>query len=217
MVFLYRIRAGQNATACKVLATLSLVLLCQPREAMAHHMIDGEAPRSLLGGFISGLAHPVIGPDHLAFILAVGLIAAAIAGGGVLPIVFLSASLTGCLLHLTGVTVAGSEIAISVSVLGAGAFLAADKKVRPLLLAVGLLFAGAFHGYAYGESMVGSEPAPLVAYLLGLVVIQYVVAMGTFTAARRFDARSLPGRDLTMRAAGVIVGVVGVVTFALAL
>ena len=81
MVSHYHTWFGRTAGARKVLATLALMLLCLPKAAMAHHMTGGEVPRSVLGGFLSGLAHPVIGPDHLAFILAVGLIAAAFARG----------------------------------------------------------------------------------------------------------------------------------------
>ncbi len=216
MVSHYHTWLGRTAGVRKVLATLALVLLCVPKAAMAHHM-TGEVPRTFFAGLLSGLAHPVIGPDHLAFILAVGFIAAAFARGRIFPLVFLGASLVGLVIHLMGVTVAGGEIAVAVSVVGAGAFLAADKKVRPLLLGVGFALAGAFHGYAYGESVVGAEPAPLGAYLLGLVVIQYAVAMGAFAAARRLDGRSLPWRNVAIRAAGVTVGVTGVVVLALAI
>ena len=45
--------------------------------------MDGELPASLGQGLLSGLAHPVIGLDHLAFIVAAGLIAGA-AGLGLL-------------------------------------------------------------------------------------------------------------------------------------
>ncbi len=219
MVSHYHTWLGRTAGVRKVLATLALVLLCLPKAAMAHHMTGGEVPRTFFAGLLSGLAHPVIGPDHLAFILAVGIIAAAFARGRgrIFPLVFLGASLAGCVIHLMGVTVAGGEIGVAVSVVGAGAFLAADKKVRPLLLGVGFALAGAFHGYAYGESVVGAEPAPLGAYLLGLVVIQYAVAMGAFAAVRRLDGRSLPWRNVAIRAAGVTVGVTGVVVLALAI
>ena len=206
---------ARTAAARKVLATLTVVLLTQPQEAMAHHMIGGAAPRSVLGGFFSGLAHPVIGPDHLAFILAVGIIAAAFAKGGIFPVVFLSTSMAGCVLRLTGVTVAGGEVAAAVTVVAAGVFLAVDRKVRRSRLVVGLALAGAFHGYAYGESIVGAEPTPIFGYLLGLAMIQYAVAMGAFAVARRFDDRALPGRDMAMRAAGITVGLIGVVAFAL--
>ena len=92
----YHTWLGRTAGVRKVLATLTLVLLCLPKAAMAHHMPDGEVPRTFFAGLLSGLAHPVIGPDHLAFILAVGIIAAAFGQGRIFPLVFLGASLAGC-------------------------------------------------------------------------------------------------------------------------
>jgi urease accessory protein len=38
--------------------------------------------------------------------------------------------------------------------------------------------AGLFHGYAFGESIVGAERAPLQAYLVGLVLIQSTLTLG---------------------------------------
>src|SRR5262249_1552904 len=65
--------------------------------------------------------------------------------------------------------------------------------------------AGLFHGYAYGESIFGAETSPLGAYLLGLIVIQSVVALGTAIVARRMSAGM---SELMPRLAGAaIVGV----------
>lgn len=36
-------------------------------------------------GFLSGLVHPVIGLDHLAFVIAIGLIAAGQINGAIIP------------------------------------------------------------------------------------------------------------------------------------
>ncbi len=63
----------------------------------------------------------------------------------------------------------------------------------------------------------GAEPAPLAAYLVGLIVIQYAVAMGAFTAIRQFDGRSWLQRDSAMQAAGVVVCMAGAVALALAI
>ena len=207
----------RTASVRKMLATLAVVLVCQPLVALAHHMTAGEAPRSFVEGLLSGFAHPLIGPDHLAFILAVGLITAAVAGGrAALPVAFLSASLAGCVLRLTTLSVMGSEVAVAVSVVAVGAVIVANKQVHLWRLAIGFAVAGVVHGYGYGESMVGTEPAPLVAYLLGLTVIQYVMIRGACAAARLLDRRALPVRALAMRAAGVTVGLTGFVSFAVA-
>jgi urease accessory protein len=59
-----------NRIGIKELILLSLV----PASAKAHHVMEGELPNSIVTGFISGVAHPVIGLDHLAFVIAIGLL-----------------------------------------------------------------------------------------------------------------------------------------------
>ena len=112
---------------------------------------------------------------------------------------------------------AGGEVAVAVSVIAAGVFLAVDRNLRRPLLVAGVALAGALHGYVYGESIVGTERTPIVGYLLGLAVIQYAVAMAAFAVARRLHDGALPGRDIAMRAAGIAVGLIGVVALSLAL
>jgi urease accessory protein len=54
--------------------------------------MGGKMPSTFGEGLLSGLGHPVIGPDHLAFLVAVGI---AVGVGGLslaLPIVFVAAS-----------------------------------------------------------------------------------------------------------------------------
>ncbi|MGD1951584.1 MAG: HupE/UreJ family protein [Leptolyngbyaceae cyanobacterium] len=45
--------------------------------ALAHHPMGGKTPSSFIEGFLSGVGHPVIGLDHLIFVIASGLLAAA--------------------------------------------------------------------------------------------------------------------------------------------
>lgn len=37
--------------------------------------------------------------------------------------------------------------------------------------------AGYLHGYAYGESIIGAEETPLIAYLLGFSLMQYALVL----------------------------------------
>lgn len=53
------------------LAIPALLLTLAP--ASAHHVMDGQLPSTFAQGLLSGLGHPVIGPDHLAFLIAVGV------------------------------------------------------------------------------------------------------------------------------------------------
>ena len=217
MVSQYRTWIERATGHPSILAMLAFALLGQPGDALAHHMIGDEVPRNFLEGFLSGLAHPIIGIDHFAFILAAGLIAAKVARGKTLLVVFLGASLSGCVVHLAGFTVTEANIVVAISVIGVGAFLVADKRTHWSLLATGFALAGVFHGYAYGETIVGAEPAPLTSYLVGLILIQYAVAMGAFAAARQFESRSWLKRESAAQAAGVVVCVAGVVALALAI
>ena len=127
----------------------------------------------------------------------------------------MSASLAGCALRLTSVSIAGGEVLVAASVVAAGVLLAVDRKVRHSLLVVSLALAGVFHGFVYGESIAGTEPTSIVGYLLGLGVIQYALAMAAFVVTKRFSDRALPQRNVLMRTAGIAVGLVGMVSFAL--
>lgn len=46
----------------------------------AHHPLGGETPVTFMHGLLSGVGHPVIGLDHLAFIVAAGVLGACQAG-----------------------------------------------------------------------------------------------------------------------------------------
>ena len=50
----------------KTLALLLLAPLAMAGSAAAHHPTGGRMPANVLDGFLSGIGHPVIGPDHLA-------------------------------------------------------------------------------------------------------------------------------------------------------
>jgi len=189
---------------------LGAAAMLAPSRAFAHHAMDGRMPETFMEGLLSGLAHPVIGPDHLAFVVAVGLIAAGLANGRLLPLAFLAAMVGGVGVHLAALDLPFAELAIAGSVLLLGLLLALQARLSVVGAAALFAAAGLFHGYAYGEAIVGSEAAPLLAYLAGLVAVQYALALGVMEVARRLPAMGRGGAP-AMRAAGVAVGVVGAV------
>ena len=65
------------------------------------------------------------------------------------------------------------ELVIAFSVISAGLLAMLRKELPTLLLGLGVAGFGLFHGYAYGESIIGAETSPIVAYLIGLSLIQY--------------------------------------------
>ncbi|TQM94858.1 HupE/UreJ family protein [Roseinatronobacter monicus] len=155
---------------------LPALLLATP--ALAHHPLGGEAPQTIFHGLISGLAHPVIGLDHLAFVVLIG-IAAALAGRSLVgPLAFIGATLAGTAVHLAGVTLPLAELVITASVVILGALLLLGRQVAGPVALAGFALAGLFHGWAYGEAVIGSTPMPIFAYLLGFGGVQFAIAAG---------------------------------------
>ena len=52
--------------------------------ALAHHPMGGTTPTTFMQGLLSGIGHPILGLDHLAALIAVGLVASRFASGGLL-------------------------------------------------------------------------------------------------------------------------------------
>ena len=62
-----------RSSNAKVAAAGAGVVALSGSPALAHHVMGGVTPETLWQGLLSGLAHPIIGVDHFAFILGVGL------------------------------------------------------------------------------------------------------------------------------------------------
>ena len=163
---------------------IGLLSLLLATPASAHHAMDGRLPMNGVEGFLSGLAHPVIGLDHLAFVVAAGLLAVTKRQGLAIPIAFVVAALGGTGIHLMGVNLPGAELLVAASVLSFGVLLALPSSPNLVLMAGLAGLAGIFHGYAYGESIVGAENTAVVAYLLGFTAMQLAIALGSAKLGR---------------------------------
>jgi urease accessory protein len=150
----------------------------------AHHAMGGETPGTLAEGLISGLAHPVIGVDHLAFILGIGIASAFIGARFLAPLVFVLATLAGCALQLNGVALPLAEIIIAGSVVLLGVMILSGSAIPGGAYIALFGVAGLFHGWAYGESILGAEQTPLAAYLAGFGAVQMAVAIAAMLATR---------------------------------
>ena len=162
------------------LSTLVVTLLWA-NPSLAHHVMGGDIPVTFLHGFLSGLGHPIIGLDHLAFIVAVGLIASLHQNAYFSPFAFLAGTLGGIALQLKFVEIHLVEFAIAGSVVLLGALVIRAKHLRVFITISIFVVAGILHGYAYGENIVGAELTPLTAYLMGLLTIQYAIAVLVIT------------------------------------
>ncbi len=180
----------------------SLGILSSSLEAQAHHPFGGQTPSNVLDGFLSGLGHPVIGIDHLAFVIAVGLVAAILRQGIWVPLAFVGTALLGTGIHLQSWDLPTPEFFISASVLVFGGLLAL-KQSPNLWFTTGLAaLAGLFHGYAYGEAIVGAEMTPLVSYLVGFSVIQLTIAALAYFCGKALNASATEGSIRPTRFAG---------------
>ncbi|HET7911390.1 MAG TPA: HupE/UreJ family protein, partial [Pseudolabrys sp.] len=158
--------------------------------AFAHHLMGGRTPATFGEGILSGLGHPVIGLDHLTAVVAVGCLAAAHRAVSALAIAFVLAMVGGVVLHLHGTTVPGAEILVALTVLALGVLIVLHRDM-PASAAVALFaIVGVIHGYALGESIYGAERTPLYAYLIGLAVIQSVIALAAAHVTRGLVRRS---------------------------
>ena len=193
------------------ISVLSLVALL-PLPAAAHHPMDGAMPQTLWQGFASGIGHPVIGLDHLAFLLAAGVLAAALPRSQALRAVagFLAAGMAGLALHMAGIGIGMTEALVAASVLLAGLALLIAKRVSASALLLGFALAGLFHGHAFAEAVIGAEATPIIAYLAGLAVIQGGLMLGAMALAR--EARRARWLRPAMGAAASFVGFAFLVT-----
>lgn len=182
------------------------ILISAP--AWAHHPLGGRLPANWFEGMMSGFGHPVIGFDHLAFVIASGLIALKITGGILIPVSFVIATGIGAGIHLAAIDLPIPEIIIAASVVLFGILLVIKDKNHQnmnygLKIAALAGLAGIFHGFAYGEGIFGAEPTPMVAYLLGFTLIQLAISLGTYFVASKL-IRQIPIKYFTRFAGGAI-------------
>jgi urease accessory protein len=153
-----------RAASAAVLSGAGLLALAAA-PALAHHGMEASAAEATVAnGVISGLLHPVLGPDHLLFLLALSLVGLRHRAGWMLGLlgVGLLGSCAG--LILPGLPGAEAMAALSLAVV---ALVLLDRLPRTLLLP-----AFAIHGYVLSASVLGWSAMPVAAYLFGLVISQ---------------------------------------------
>jgi urease accessory protein len=207
------VRFNQVFQTVSLMAVSMLVLLSVATPASAHHAMDGKMPANFFEGFLSGLAHPLIGLDHFAFVVAVGLLAVNRKQGILIPVGFVLAAMLGAGLHLVNLDVPGVELFVSGSILLFGILLAMQNSLNTLVVAALSAFAGLFHGYAYGEAIFGAEMTPLVAYLAGFTVIQLLVSLAAFWIGKAVLGREHQNQPNPLRSAGLVICGVGLAFF----
>jgi urease accessory protein len=151
---------------------LALALALVAPIAQAHSEVGG------VGGFISGLLHPISGWDHIAAMVAVGIWGAFLGSPALwlLPVIFPMVMALGGALGILGVDIMGVETGIALSgfVLGGMIVFAA----RPPVWFASLLVAAfaIFHGYAHGVEL--PHAANALTYAVGFVIATGILHLG---------------------------------------
>ena len=195
-----RLSSAPLPTACGP-RSAALLLGLLASAAQAHHAMGGETPGTWLQGLLSGLAHPVIGWDHLLFLLGAAALTAAARlhhdAARLLLGVFVLAGVVGTLLRARGVALPAAGLALAATLLALAVGLIRVRLGASLAELLALI-GGLAQGYAYGEAIVGAERSPLLAYLLGLALVQGFMLMLVHAAWQR-AARSSPRRLATVQ------------------
>src|SRR5262249_32633749 len=172
------IRMWRAVKALTVVVAAQILVPCIP-PASAHHLMGGKLPGNAWEGFLSGLGHPIIGPDHFAFVVGVGLISQLAGRLALLPLLAVLGTIAGCYAHMQSLWLPWSEAMIGLSLVFAAVLVLVHRRISSVVLAIVFAISGALHGYAYGESIVGAEAASLSAYIMGFAAIQYAVAVAS--------------------------------------
>ena len=197
-----------------IISGILVIELLISAPASAHHPLDGRLPANLFEGLMSGFGHPVIGFDHLAFVIASGLIALGIVGGMMIPVAFVIATAIGTGIHLASINLPLPEIFIAASVVLFGVLLIIRGKKQQdsnytLIISSLAAVAGLFHGFAYGEGIFGAESTPLVAYLIGFTIIQLAISLGAYLFATKLS-QTISTKYIT-RLTGLAIAAIGMV------
>ena len=115
----------------KVTVPVSVLLFLVSTAAFAHHPMGGETPTSYVQGFLSGLAHPIIGADHLAFIIGVGIVfGLGVARPFISSIAMILALAMGTLLSWYGTILPFVETLVALTVIAIAATVVLKSQAR---------------------------------------------------------------------------------------
>lgn len=161
-----------------------------------------------LGGFLSGLVHPVLGYDHLLAMLSVGILSAQIGGRAIwtVPATFVSVMAVGGILGLIDIGLTTTELGIAVSLVILGLVIAAERRISVLVAMIGVGFFAIFHGYAHGSEVPKTAEPFLYAlgFLTGTALI-HITGVVIGDIARHYERGKI-----VLRVGGALIAVIGI-------
>lgn len=194
----------------KTLARLSALAALISTPALAHHPLAGAPMETFSHGVLSGIGHPLLGFDHLFFVVAIGIAAALLGRLRTAPLGYLAGMVGGIALVVSGIALPAVEYIIAASLIVLGGAIASGRTLNAPVTLTFFAAAGLFHGWAFGGTIAGAEAAMgaqvLVGYLLGLAVVQYLVA---YAAGALLVKGVAATESMRPRLAGAVVAGVG--------
>ena len=186
---------------------LAMVLSLIPSIVYAH---DGSVLP--LGGFLSGLVHPVLGYDHLLAMLSVGILSAQIGGRAIwtVPATFVTVMALGGILGFINIGLRSTELGIAASLVILGSIIAAERKLPVRLAMVGVGFFAIFHGYAHGSEM--PQTAEPVAYAAGFLTGTALIHIAGVVIGD--IARHYQRGPSVLRVGGLLIAITGILFIA---
>ena len=164
--------------------------------ALAHHPMEAmHLVPNAFTGLLSGLAHPLLGPDHLLFLVALALVGLQRSGRWMLTL--LAVGLAGTALGLAWPGLPAAELLVSLTLVVEG--LVVLRRLPQMLL----LPAFALHGYVLSSTVFGWESTPIATYLLGLLLSQGALLLLALVSLRGL-AQRLDGQGRTLLAGSLI-------------
>ncbi len=180
-----------------------LLLIDLNNPALAHHpfAMGDSTHLSSLQGLASGVGHPLLGPDHLLFVLAITVVGLKKPKKWILPLlgIGLAGSAFAQLHPLSDQLSPWAEALVSISLAIEGLIIL-DYLNSKWLLPMFFL-----HGYLLGNTIVGAEPTPLISYFLGLLLTQGALLLIVASLSKRIlNFLTTDGRILN---AGILIGI----------
>jgi urease accessory protein len=193
----------------RAFVTAAVALAATP--ALAHHPLGGMAMETFAHGLLSGVGHPLLGFDHLFFVLAIGVAALFTGRALTAPLAFVAAMIAGVFIG-TGAEFSFVEPMIAVSLVVIGALVARGRALSAGTAMAVFAALGVFHGMAFASALGGVEAtnatSVMAGYLLGLAIVQWAIAVGFgMVVAKLWNATSADA--IAARLSGAVVAGVG--------
>lgn len=148
--------------------------------SFAHHFIDGQTPKTLFEGFISGIAHPVLGFDHLIFLIFISLIIFLIFKKFFFICFFIILTIIGSFFSILNLSLPILELSIIISIFILGFYFFFYKYIPNLIFIFSFILFGFIHGSGYGKSIIESLISVQLSYIIGFTLVQFIVCLISF-------------------------------------